>query len=175
MIFASTCSSTVKLALILRSLGFTAIPLHGQMSQNKRLSSLNKFKAKSRSILIATDVASRGLDIPHIDVVINFDIPTHSKDYIHRVGRTARAGRSGRAVTFVSQYDVELYQRIEHLLRKKLPLYPSVEEEVLLLGERVAEAARLAKTELRELEDKKGKKGGKKRRAGDMQDTEDSM
>jgi ATP-dependent RNA helicase DDX47/RRP3 len=54
------------------------------MSQNKRLASLNKFKSKSRSILLATDVASRGLDIPHVDIVINFDIPTHSKDYIHR-------------------------------------------------------------------------------------------
>merc|ERR1719391_1566733 len=141
------------------------------MSQNKRLASLNKFKAKDRSILIATDVASRGLDIPHVDVVINFDIPTHSKDYIHRVGRTARAGRAGKAVTFVSQYDVELYQRIEHLLGKKLPLYPSVEEEVMLLGERVAEALRMAKTEMKELDDKKGSKG-KKRRNND-QDTEE--
>lgn len=114
---------------MLRNLGFTAIPLHGQMSQAKRLGSLNKFKAKSRSLLIATDVASRffffifhvscdrwhveyivsfvdirGLDIPHVDVVINLDIPTHSKDYIHRVGRTARAGRSGKSITFVTQY-----------------------------------------------------------------------
>jgi ATP-dependent RNA helicase DDX47/RRP3 len=64
--------------------GFHAIPLNGQMSQNKRLASLNKFKSKSRSILLATDVASRGLDIPHVDIVLNFDIPTHSKDYIHR-------------------------------------------------------------------------------------------
>merc|ERR1712113_924321 len=110
-----------------------------------RLASLNKFKSKSRSILLATDVASRGLDIPHVDIVINFDIPTHSKDYIHRVGRTARAGRAGKAVTFVSQYDVELFQGIELLLGKKLPLYPTVEEEVLLLGERVAEASRIAK------------------------------
>merc|ERR1719292_129717 len=125
------------MALLLRNLGFLAIPLHGQMAQNKRLAALNKFKAKNRSILISTDVASRGLDIPHVDVVVNYDIPTHSKDYIHRVGRTARAGRAGRAVTFVSQYDVELYQRIEQLLGKKLPLYPTVEEEVLLLGERV--------------------------------------
>jgi ATP-dependent RNA helicase DDX47/RRP3 len=66
--------------------GFHAIPLNGQMSQNKRLASLNKFKSKSRSILLATDVASRGLDIPHVDIVLNFDIPTHSKDYIHRYG-----------------------------------------------------------------------------------------
>jgi len=173
MIFCSTCSATLRLSLMLRSLGFTAIPLNGQMSQNKRLASLNKFKSKSRSILLATDVASRGLDIPHVDIVVNYDIPTHSKDYIHRVGRTARAGRSGKAVTFVSQYDVELYQRIEQLLGKKMPLYPSVEEEVLLLGERVGEAARIAKVELRELEDKRGK-GGKRKR-GEMQATEEGM
>lgn len=89
--------------MLLRNLGLHAIPLHGKMPQAKRLGALNKFKDKSQSILVATDVASRGLDIPHVDVVINFDIPTHSKDYIHRVGRTARAGRSGRAVTFVTQ------------------------------------------------------------------------
>ena len=100
------------------------------MSQSKRLGALNKYKSKTRTILIATDVASRGLDIPHVDIVINFDIPTHSKDYIHRVGRTARAGKSGRSITFVTQYDVELYQRIEHLIGKKLPLHPMVEEEV---------------------------------------------
>ncbi|OWF38984.1 probable ATP-dependent RNA helicase DDX47 [Mizuhopecten yessoensis] len=103
MVFCSTCANTQRVALMLRNLGMTAIPLHGQLSQAKRLGSLNKFKSKSRSILIATDVASRGLDIPHVDVVINLDIPTHSKDYIHRVGRTARAGRSGKAITFVSQ------------------------------------------------------------------------
>lgn len=87
----------------------------------------------------------RGLDIPHVDIVINFDIPTHSKDYIHRVGRTARAGRSGRSITFVTQYDVELYQRIEQLISKQLPLYPTEEEEVMLLQERVSEAQRIAK------------------------------
>lgn len=110
---------------------------------------INLFLSLSRSILIATDVASRGLDIPHVDIVINFDIPTHSKDYIHRVGRTARAGRSGRAITFVSQYDVELYQRIEHLIGKKLPLYATNEEEVMVLAENVAEAQRRAKIEIK--------------------------
>jgi len=173
MIFSSTCSGTVKLALMLRSLGFTAIPLNGQMSQNKRLASLNKFKSKSRNILIATDVASRGLDIPHVDVVLNFDIPTHSKDYIHRVGRTARAGRAGRAISFVSQYDVELYQRIEHLLGQKLPLFPAEENEVLLLSERVMEANRMAKIELKEMEEKR--KSGKKRKKNAIEDAEESM
>ena len=146
MVFSNTCSNTQRIALLLRNLGFTAIPLHGQMGQSKRLGSLNKFKSKTRSILIATDVASRGLDIPHVDVVINYDIPTHSKDYIHRVGRTARAGRYGKAITFVTQYDVELYQRIEHLIGKKMPLFETHEEEVMLLNERVTEAQRFAKS-----------------------------
>nr|XP_025957999.1 probable ATP-dependent RNA helicase DDX47 isoform X2 [Dromaius novaehollandiae] len=169
MIFCSTCNNTQRTALLLRNLGFTAIPLHGQMSQNKRLGSLNKFKAKARSILLATDVASRGLDIPHVDVVINFDIPTHSKDYIHRVGRTARAGRSGKSITFVTQYDVELFQRIEHLIGKKLPAFPMQEEEVMMLTERVAEAQRFARMELRE-------QGEKKRsRDGDDDDTEEAI
>ncbi|XP_034118517.1 probable ATP-dependent RNA helicase DDX47 [Drosophila albomicans] len=180
MIFCSTCNNTVKTALMLRALGLAAIPLHGQMSQNKRLAALNKFKAKNRSILISTEVASRGLDIPHVDVVVNFDIPTHCKDYIHRVGRTARAGRSGQAITMVSQYDIELYQRIEHLLGKQLPLYKCEEDgdEVMALQERVAEAQRTAKLELKDLEDSKGYKGGKdggtKRSAaaGDHDDSE---
>ncbi|ETE61497.1 putative ATP-dependent RNA helicase DDX47, partial [Ophiophagus hannah] len=166
MIFCSTCNNTQRTALLLRNLGFTAIPLHGQMSQNKRLGSLNKFKAKARSILLATDVASRGLDIPHVDVVINFDIPTHSKDYIHRVGRTARAGRSGKSITFVTQYDVELFQRIEHLIGKKLPAFPSQEEEVMMLTERVAEAQRFARMELRQ-------QGEKKKRSRDETNDDD--
>lgn len=173
MVFCSTCANTQRTALMLRNLGLHAIPLHGQMSQAKRLGSLNKFKAKSRSILIATDVASRGLDIPHVDIVINFDIPTHSKDYIHRVGRTARAGRSGKSITFVTQYDVELYQRIEQLINKKLPLYQTEEQEVMVLMERVCEAQRYAKMEMKELEDK-SKKKRKKEVQNDDNDTEET-
>ena len=91
---------------MLRNLGFKAVCLHGQMTQMKRLGALNKFKEGARNILIATDVASRGIDIPSVDLVLNFDIPGNGKDYIHRVGRTARAGRSGRAISFVTQYDL---------------------------------------------------------------------
>lgn len=172
MIFCSTCNNTVRTALMLRALGMAAVPLHGQMNQNKRLAALNKFKAKNRSILISTDVASRGLDIPHVDVVLNFDIPTHSKDYIHRVGRTARAGRAGQAVTFVTQYDVELYQRIEHLLGKQLPIYKCEEDEVMAMQERVSEAQRTAKLELKDIDDRKGMR--KKRGRGGDDDFDDT-
>ncbi|KIJ69220.1 hypothetical protein HYDPIDRAFT_164842 [Hydnomerulius pinastri MD-312] len=150
-----------RLSIILRTLGFPAVPLHGQLSQSQRLGALNKFKTGGRKILVATDVASRGLDLPSVDVVINFDIPTHSKDYIHRVGRTARAGRAGKSITMVTQYDVELLQRIEKVIDKKLELFPTSKEEVMLLKERVDEAGRLAVNELKE-EAKAG--GGKKRR-----------
>lgn len=94
IIFAATCNNALRVTLLLRNLGFDAVCLHGQLSQPKRLGALNKFKAGQRNILVATDVASRGLDIPNVDVVINFDIPSHGKDYIHRVGRTARAGKA---------------------------------------------------------------------------------
>lgn len=150
LVFGATCNNVQRLALMLRNLGFPAICLHGQMSQPKRLGALTKFKAGGRDVLICTDVASRGLDIPSVDVVINFDLPGHGKDYIHRVGRTARAGRSGKALAMVTQYDVEVYQRLEHLLGQKLPEYELREEEVLLLLERVNEAQRLATRELKE-------------------------
>lgn len=160
IIFTRTCSDTQRIAIMLRNLGFGAIPLHGQMPQAKRLGALNKFKAGTRNILVATDVASRGLDIPLVDVVINYDVPQSSKDYIHRVGRTARAGRSGKSVTFVTQYDVELIQRIEKDLERKLDAFPAEKEEVMMLQERVDEAQRIAAIEMKETSNgKKSKRG----------------
>jgi len=112
--------------------------------------------------------------------VINFDIPTHSKDYIHRVGRTARAGRSGKAITLVTQYDVELIQRIESVVGKKMELWPTDEEEVALLRERVDEAGRVAVNELKELKEQGRGGGGRKRRreegrGRDERDRDDDM
>ena len=92
--------------LLLRKLGHRAATINGQMSQNKRLGSLARFKSKDANILVATDVASRGLDIPEVDLVINYELPDNPKDYIHRVGRTARAGRAGRSLSIITQYDV---------------------------------------------------------------------
>ncbi|GMT05368.1 hypothetical protein PENTCL1PPCAC_27542, partial [Pristionchus entomophagus] len=173
IVFTATCAAAMKTAMLLRQLGMQAVPLHGQMSQQKRLGSLNKFKSKARNILVCTDVASRGLDIPHVDAVMNYDVPAQSKDYVHRVGRTARAGRAGLAVTFVTQYDVEQYQKIEQHIGKKLEEYPSVESDVMLLVERVAEAGRMAKDELKEMDEKK--KFGKKRGHDDDDDMEENQ
>ncbi|KZV53184.1 DEAD-box ATP-dependent RNA helicase 10 [Dorcoceras hygrometricum] len=168
MVFTRTCDATTLLAYILRNLGFRAIPINGHMSQGKRLGALNKFKAGECNILICTDVASRGLDIPSVDMVINYDIPTNSKDYIHRVGRTARAGRSGVAIAIVNQYELEWYLQIEKLIGKKLPEYPAQEDEVLLLLERVTEAKRISQMKIKE-------SGGKKKRKGGEDDGEEDM
>lgn len=158
IVFTNTCSNSYRLTFLLRNLGLSAIPLFGKMNQSTRLGSLNKFKSRSRSILIATDVASRGLDIPHVDIVINYDLPSHSKDYIHRVGRTARAGKSGQSITLVTQYDVELFQRIEHLIEKKLEQYAFDKNEVMSLVERVTEAQRNTKLEMDNQQDERGRK-----------------
>lgn len=159
IVFTRTVNETQRLAIFLRSLGFGAIPLHGQLSQSARLGALGKFRAGSREILVATDVAARGLDIPSVDLVLNFDLPPDSKTYIHRVGRTARAGKSGKALSFVTQYDVELWQRVEAALGRKLKEYETEREEVLVWGDRVSEAQRVAIREMKDLHEKRGGKG----------------
>jgi ATP-dependent RNA helicase DDX47/RRP3 len=159
IVFTRTVNETQRLAEMLRALGFGAIPLHGQLSQSARLGALNKFRAGSRNILLATDVAARGLDIPNVDVVFNYDLPGDDKTYIHRVGRTARAGKSGHAISIVTQYDIEVWQRIEKSLGKKLEVYETVKDEVMLFKLRVEDAQRHARNEMKKLHEDRGKKG----------------
>lgn len=129
LIFCSTCDSCELISILLSKLelNYKFNCLHGKMKQVNRLGALKKFKDNNNNnsnsngrILVATDVASRGLDIPNVDFVINFDVPTNSKDYIHRVGRTARANKYGKTIIFITQYDIELFQRIEKLIGLKL-------------------------------------------------------
>ncbi|KAA8496381.1 putative ATP-dependent RNA helicase DDX47 [Porphyridium purpureum] len=163
IVFVDTQNSAQRLTYVLRNLGFKAVCIHGGMQQPKRISALNKFKAGDAQILLATDVAARGLDIPSVDFVVNFDIPANAKDYIHRVGRTARAGRAGRAINMVSQYDVENFQRVEAVIGKKLDAFPCEEAVVLLLLERTNQAARLAALQMKdEFVGSKGKRGNKR-------------
>ncbi|KAL3477895.1 DEAD-domain-containing protein [Aspergillus californicus] len=176
IIFTTTVNETQRVAFMLRSLGFGAVPLHGQLSQSARLGALNKFRSRSRDILVATDVAARGLDIPSVDVVLNFDLPMDSKTYIHRVGRTARAGKSGVAISFVTQYDVEVWMRIEWALGKELKEHDTAKDEVMVLADRVGEAQRQAITEMKNFEEKKGSRGkkfGKGKRSRDDMDQEE--
>ncbi|KAF8162885.1 P-loop containing nucleoside triphosphate hydrolase protein [Crassisporium funariophilum] len=173
IVFTRTKADAQRLSIILRILGFSAVPIHGDMSQSQRLGALGKFKSGSRKVLVATDIASRGLDIPSVDVVINYDVPQHSKDYIHRVGRTARAGRSGKSITLVTQYDVELVQRIETVTKKRMELYETESEDIAAIRERVEEAARAAKTELNEANGEKGKGKKRKRENGGGRDDRD--
>ncbi|KAF2445060.1 ATP-dependent rRNA helicase RRP3 [Karstenula rhodostoma CBS 690.94] len=160
IIFTRTVNEAQRVAVLLRTLGFGAIPIHGQLSQSNRLGALQKFKARSRDILVATDVAARGLDIPSVDLVINLDLPPDSKTYVHRVGRTARAGKSGKAISFVTQYDVEIWLRTETALGTKIQEEVVPKDEAMVLAERVGEAQRVAVKEMKEIHDKRGRRGG---------------
>lgn len=120
IIFAQTCRECQALAYMFEGLGFRVGSLHSQIAQKQRLAALSAFRSKTLQVIICTDVASRGLDIPHVDLVVNHNVPQCPKTYIHRVGRSARAGRFGSSLSFVTQYDVELLQTVEQTIGKKL-------------------------------------------------------
>ena len=103
VVFVARKDAAHRLRIVLGMLGMSVAELHGSLTQEQRLESVNKFKALEVSVLICTDLASRGLDIPKIEVVINYDMPKTYDIYLHRVGRTARAGRDGRAISFVGE------------------------------------------------------------------------
>ncbi|XP_026419368.1 DEAD-box ATP-dependent RNA helicase 36-like, partial [Papaver somniferum] len=147
----STCRSCHLLSLLPEELEQPAVGLHSHKSQALRLSALHRFKSGQTPILLATDVASRGLDIPTVDLVINYDIPRYAQDYVHRVGRTARVGRGGLAVSFVTQNDVDLIHEIESVIGKQLDKFECKENDVLAeitnvtpLSYRVYKAKRVA-------------------------------
>ncbi|PXF49807.1 putative ATP-dependent RNA helicase DDX49 [Gracilariopsis chorda] len=121
IIFVARCDTAELLLNMLNLLGMNKVAaLHSDMKQVHRIESLQRFKGKLVRALIATDVASRGLDIPTCELVINYDLPAKVATYVHRVGRTARAGRSGLALSFVAQQDVEIVKAIEEKIEKAL-------------------------------------------------------
>lgn len=109
--------------MMLNEVGFENVSLHGMIPQPQRLAALAKFKSNVVKMLIATDVASRGLDIPTVQLVLNHTLPKLPKEYIHRVGRTARAGRGGMAISLVTPYDIENLHAIEEQIKTKLTEY----------------------------------------------------
>lgn len=146
IIFVQRCSDCQLIYETLLNLDFSAVALHSRLSQRRRLAALGKFKDSIVRILVATDVASRGLDIPDVDMVVNYDIPRSVEAYVHRVGRTARAGRGGTSVSMITQYDVELVKAIESSTGSQMSAFPHVnEEEILPVLNRVSTAVRTAK------------------------------
>ncbi|KAG1712200.1 putative ATP-dependent RNA helicase DDX49 [Nymphon striatum] len=151
IVFTSKCKLCQILFMMLNDLGFQCVALHSMISQKERLASLSKFKSNVSRILIATDVASRGLDIPAVGLVINHNIPHVAKDYIHRVGRTARAGRAGKALTLITQNDINLLHSVEDLIGLKLTEFKVNEEEVLKILTQAGMAEREAEIKLDEM------------------------
>ena len=116
LVFMKTKHSSKRIYLKLQKDGMSVNAIHGNVRQNKRLNILNKFRNQKFTVLIATDIAARGLDIPHIEHVINYDLPQRTEDYIHRIGRTARAGKKGSALSFVSESDKKIWGNIYKLI-----------------------------------------------------------
>jgi superfamily II DNA/RNA helicase len=117
------CNRKRDVAVLHKSLvkhGFSAGALHGDMDQYARMASLDAFKTGDVNLLVCSDVAARGLDIPDVSHVFNFDVPTHSEDYVHRIGRTGRAGKTGIAITLVTDDDQQHVAGIETLIQKKI-------------------------------------------------------
>ena len=119
LIFAKTKIGVDKLVKKLKASSIKASALHGGMRQNKRSKIMQNFRNERFRILVATDIASRGLDVPHIEHIINYDMPQAPEDFIHRIGRTARAGSVGEAVSFLTQKDTRIWRSIERLLNKE--------------------------------------------------------
>jgi superfamily II DNA/RNA helicase len=132
LIFASTKSVVKELEKDLRQI-LPAKSIHSDLTQQERESVLLSFRNKSTRVLVATDILSRGIDIEDIGLVINYDVPSDAEDYIHRIGRTARAEASGEAVTFISEKDQRKFAMIEKLMDRvveKIPVPPEFGEQL---------------------------------------------
>jgi superfamily II DNA/RNA helicase len=124
LVFVNSKLGAARLARSFERDGLRTNALHGDKSQDERLKALDAFKRGEVDVLVATDVAARGLDIADLPAVFNFDVPFNAEDYVHRIGRTGRAGASGLAVTLVARDDLRLVSDIEKLIKKKIEIEP---------------------------------------------------
>ncbi len=130
IIFSNRKRDVALLTKSLEKHGFSVGCLHGDMDQRSRMTSLDAFRNNQVSLLVCSDVAARGLDIPAVSHVYNFDVPTHAEDYVHRIGRTGRAGRSGTAISIVTRADQRYVDDIEKLIQKKIDWHGVTLDEV---------------------------------------------
>jgi len=122
LVFTSMKRTAAELTVSLVGKGFSAGSLHGDMNQKERTRTLNRLREGRMRVLVATDVAARGIDVPGINLVVNYDAPRMAEDYVHRIGRTGRAGRAGIAVTFLGREDRHLVRQIERFTGNKVSL-----------------------------------------------------
>ena len=120
LIFASSIKSVKEIKRTLNKSGFRASDIHSGLDQNSREETLRNFKNKKIKILVATDILSRGIDIKGIELVINYEVPYDAEDYIHRIGRTARADKTGEAITFINEKQTKNFMNIEKLIEKDI-------------------------------------------------------
>lgn len=120
LVFVRTKHGVKALTLKLKSLGHRAVEIHSNLSLSRRRAALSDFKSKKERILVATDVAARGLDINGIELVVNYNLPDNSEDYVHRIGRTGRAGKLGKAITFATSNEQREIRAIEKLINKEI-------------------------------------------------------
>lgn len=120
LIFCATKEKTRRLYQELKKSGIKAQEIHSTLDQPARVNAMNLFRSGDIPVLVATDIVSRGIDVEDIDVVINYDVPREGEDYIHRIGRTARASAEGTAITFINQRDQLAFAAIEALLGQEV-------------------------------------------------------
>ncbi len=121
LIFASSIKSVREIKTTLNKAGMKASEMHSGLDQDQREQTIRDFKSKKIKILVATDILSRGIDIKGIEIVINYEVPHDEEDYVHRIGRTARADRTGEAITFINPKQVKNFKDIEKLIEKEVP------------------------------------------------------
>ena len=121
LIFSRTKHGAKRIARNVRNMGHTATEIHSNRSQNQRKAALDGFRKGKFRVMVATDIAARGIDVKEISLVINYDLPDSTEDYVHRIGRTGRAGRLGKAISFAEPTQKFDIKKIERLIRKKLP------------------------------------------------------
>lgn len=170
IIFTGSKIKTKDLAVSLSRAGFNVCAMHSDLAQSERDEAMYAFRAGKVDVLVATDIVARGIDIDDIQLVINYDVPHDEEDYVHRIGRTARAGRNGRAITLVNEKDQYKFRQIERFLEKDV--------EKAAMPAELGEGPAYGKTEKQERKGertkKRGSRGGSRRRKGDKKPSQPS-